>query len=260
MQCCRRYQPISPVWRSRYGRPGLRCYGMSSSRDRRFSYRFVPSGPAPLAAPPERDTQLAFEILVRGDQAGGRACVIPLSLLIGLAVADGLPLKELPVSIAMKEGKPCGRLVVDATRGHLNSPEKKARLVEKWGEIVLPDLCTYCTLFEEVSGRFPSEPLHVYKMDKEAWYRRIPVHIDDSPLSFFVIHVDSVPHAVLPLGMTFGLQDSNFTANFAGDMVDKLVADHEVRAYGGRVSALYNDDTVGFLPPRPCSTLPAVRE
>ena len=76
------------------------------------------------------------------------------------------------------------------------------------------------------------------------------MHVDDSPLSYFVIHVDSVPHAVLPLGMTFGLQDSNFTANFAGDMVDRLVADHEVRAYGCRVSALYNDDTVGFLPPR----------
>ena len=211
---------------------------------------FIPSGPPLPVPPPEVNTQLAFEILVRGDQAGGRACVIPLRLLIELAADADMQLNEIPVSIAMKEGKTCGRLVVDATRGGLNSPEKKARLTEKWGDIALPDLYTYCTLFVEVSDRFPGEQLHVYKMDKEAWYRRVPVHVDDAPLSFFVIHVDGVPQAVLPLGMTFGLQDSNFTANFAGGLVDKLVADHEVRSFGGRVSALYNDDTVGFLPQR----------
>ena len=65
-----------------------------------------------------------------------------------------------------------------------------------------------------------------------------------------MIHVDGVPHAVLPLGMTFGLQDTNFTVNFADRLVDWLAADHEVRSFGGRVSALYNDDTVGFLPQR----------
>ena len=211
---------------------------------------FTPSGPPPTGPPPEVNTQLAFEILVRGDQAGGRACVIPLELFTELAADAGMLVNEIPVSIAMKEGKSCGRLVVDATRGGLNSPEKKARLTEKWGDIVLPDLCTYCTLFGEVSDRFPGEQLHVYKMDKEAWYRRVPVHVDDAPLSFFVIHVDGVPQAVLPLGMTFGLQDSNFTANVAGGLVDRLVADHEVRSFGGRVSALYNDDTVGFLPQR----------
>jgi hypothetical protein len=90
----------------------------------------------------------------------------------------------------------------------------------------------------------------MYKMDKEAWYRRIPLHVDDSPLSYFVIHLDDSPHAVLPLGMTFGLQDSNYTANFAGSLVDEIVSHREHVSYGGRVSALYVDDTVGFLPPR----------
>ena len=90
----------------------------------------------------------------------------------------------------------------------------------------------------------------MYKMDKEAWYRRIRVHTDDAPLSFFVIHLDDSPHAVLPLGMTFGLQDSNYTANFAGALIDEIVSHREHAVYGGRVSALYVDDTVGFLPPR----------
>ena len=86
---------------------------------------FVPSGPVPPTVTPQHNSQLAFEILVRGDQAGGRDSVIPLALLVRLASEACLPLNELPVSIAMKEGKSCGRLVVDATRGRLNSPEKK---------------------------------------------------------------------------------------------------------------------------------------
>ena len=210
---------------------------------------FVPSGSPLPRAPPALDTQLAFEVLVRGDQVAGRACVIPLALFAKLATTADLSINEIPVSIAMKEGKASGRLVVDATRGGLNTPDKKTALAAKWGYIVLPD-CSYCTLFMEVKLLFPAESLHVYKMDKEAWYRRIPVHIDDSPLSFFVVHVDNVAHAVLPLGMTFGLQDSNYTANFAGSFVDKFVAGHEHHTYGGRVSALYSDDTVGFLPQR----------
>ena len=96
----------------------------------------IPRGFTPSGAPPDRhaptpSVQLAFEVLVGGDQVGGRACVIPQATFIEIADIEGLPINEVPMSIAAKEGKPCGRLVVDATRGGLNSDEKRALLAKR---------------------------------------------------------------------------------------------------------------------------------
>ena len=51
--------------------------------------------PHPPISPPARDTQLAFEVLVRGDQAAGRACVIPLALFVELASNAAVCVKVL---------------------------------------------------------------------------------------------------------------------------------------------------------------------
>ena len=69
---------------------------------------------------------------MRGDQSGGRACVIPLTLFVRLAADASISFNEVSVSIAAKEVKPCGRLVVEATRGGLNSDDKKALLARRW--------------------------------------------------------------------------------------------------------------------------------
>ena len=69
---------------------------------------FSSSEATPTRQAPTISIQLAFEVLVRGDQAGGRACVITLATFTELAGIEGLPVNEVPVSTAAKEGKPCG--------------------------------------------------------------------------------------------------------------------------------------------------------
>ena len=92
--------------------------------------------------------------------------------------------------------------------------------------------------------------MSLFKIDKEAWYRRIRLFPDIATNLVFTIHLDDVPHVVIPTAQQFGVQESNYHSNFAGTVVDSITAHREVNRYGIRVSKLYSDDLVGCLPPR----------
>jgi len=155
----------------------------------------------------------------------------------------------IPVDIAHKADTPKGRLVVDATRGGLNSEEKKKILSDTWGNIVFPTVPDYCQLFLQVQEHF-HEPLAIFKIDKEAWYRRIRLTSASSTLQVFSAFLDDVPHVVTPLAQQFGVQDSNYQSFFAGNVMETISAAREISTYGIRISKLYSDDEAGFLPPR----------
>lgn len=154
-------------------------YGTRSSRLRASCYYST----SPLRRlllvwpPPRATTNLAFEVLVRGDQAKGRVCVIPLNLFLDCTEASGIAANCCQRNIARKANKRCGRLVIDASRAGLNCALKKKELATKWGPIRYPDLSAhYCDLFLGAERAFPGEPIHSHKVDKEVWYRRQGSH------------------------------------------------------------------------------------
>ena len=208
---------------------------------------FTPSLGRLFYSVPPRDTQLAFERLNLGDQRAGRNTIIPLDLFTQLVADEHIESNALSRSIAFKSGTAKGRLVVAPES--INFPEKKAILADRWGDIVYPRIADYCHLILECQSHF-AEPVSLFKMDKEAWYRRIRLNPSCETLLVFSVHLDDVPHVVIPTAQQFGVQESNYHSDFAGHVVDSITAEREIRTHGIRVSLLYSDDTVGCLPPR----------
>jgi len=208
--------------------------------------------PSPLhcrRTDPPRAEQLALEQLIKKDIDLGRSCALPQSLFFRLAYAETLPQNFIPVDIAHKADTPKGRLVVDATRGGLNSEEKKKQLADTWGSISFPTVPDYCQLFLDVQAHF-HEPLAAFKIDKEAWYRRIRLTNESSTLQVFSAFLDDIPHVVIPLAQQFGVQDSNYQSYFAGNVMETISITRQLSTHGIRISRLYSDDEAGFLPPR----------
>ena len=212
-----------------------------------FDDDFTPSHNFLHLPTPPRDTQLAFERLNKSDQLANRCTIIPLNLFINLCRRDSIPINALTSSIAIKAGVDKGRLVVDPKK--LNYPAKKSLLASAWGDIIYPSIADYCQLILECSSHF-DEPVSLFKIDKEAWYRRIRLLPDIATSLVFNIHLDDIPHVVIPTAQQFGVQESNYHSNFAGLVVDALTAHREISRYGIRISKLYSDDLVGCLPPR----------
>jgi hypothetical protein len=86
-------------------------------------------------------------------------------------------------------------------------------------------------------------------MDKEAWHRRIRLTPAASILLAHLVHIDNVPHVVLPTAQQFGVQESVYQSEFAGRVIDCITAARELASYNRRTSYLYADDQVGCLPP-----------
>ena len=212
-----------------------------------FDDGFIPSSTRLHLPVPPRDVQLAFERLNRSDQLAHRCSVIPLDQFLRLCTQDSIQVNALTSSIAIKAGVDKGRLVVDPKE--VNYPEKKALLASTWGDITYPSIADYCQLILDCSSHF-RERVSLFKIDKEAWYRRIRLLPNVTTNLVFTIHLDDVPHVVIPSAQQFGVQESNYHSNFAGSVVDAVTAHRELSKYGIRVSKLYSDDLVGCLPPR----------
>ena len=212
-----------------------------------FDDGFIPSSTRLHLPVPPRDVQLAFERLNRSDQLAHRCSVIPLDQFLRLCIQDSIQVNALTSSIAIKAGVDKGRLVVDPKE--INYPEKKALLASTWGDITYPSIADYCQLILDCPSHF-RERVSLFKIAKEAWYRRIRLLPNVTTNLVFTIHLDDVPHVVIPSAQQFGVQESNYHSNFAGSVVDAVTAHRELSKYGIRVSKLYSDDLVGCLPPR----------
>ena len=100
----------------------------------------------------------------------------------------------------------------------------------------------------DCQAHFGSE-VFLYKMDKEAWHRRIRLDASASILLAHLIHVNDIPHVVLPTAQQFGVQESVYQSEFAGRVIDCITAAREIASHGRRTSLLYADDQIGCLPP-----------
>jgi len=138
-------------------------------------------------------------------------------LFVQLCRDDSISINAVTSSIAIKTGVDKGRLVVDPLE--LNYPTKKSLLASTWGDIVYPTIADYCQLILDCSSHF-HERVSLFKIDKEAWYRRIRLSPNVSTHLVFTIHLDDVPHVIIPTAQQFGVQESNYHSNFAGAIVD----------------------------------------
>ena len=166
---------------------------------------FEPSDTYLTYPTPSRADQLAFERLNRSYQTAGRSTILPLELFLKLCTDSDIVHNSLARSIALKADAPKGRLTVDASREGLNFEDKKGILAAKWGDIIYPTIADYCQLVVDFRNHF-CEPVHLFKMDKEAWYRRIRLSPTIMPLLSFSIHLDNIPHIVIPTAQQFGVQ------------------------------------------------------
>ena len=210
---------------------------------------FMPNGGRadPIADP---GYELAKEYIFLKDHKAGRSSILPLATAQRLFAAAGKPLHSVPYFITNAVGKDEGRLVVDVTRGGLNSPEKRALLTSIYGPIIYPRTTDFCRLYCTVRATFPDEPLVMYKADYEGWFKRVLLDPTQAGLLVMVFHIDGVPHAVIPHVGQFGCQEFNYAATQASAFIYARVRDHQLATYGTVLQHVYSDDNVGCCPDR----------
>ena len=86
------------------------------------------------------------------------------------------------------------------------------------------------------------------KSDYSAYFKRIPVNINDVLKLVTRVTIDGVVYAAIPLTHPFGLQDSNSHAKTLTEVMHAINRDFDIKHFGVSLRTTYVDDTVAFGP------------
>jgi len=204
---------------------------------------FTPNGSSAATRPPLRElyrrTHQAVDCKFFEMAAAGLAFVLPMSLAERI---DGIHFS--PAHWAVKQGKACGRPIIDssdrsAVTSVLNSREVAVAAAEVWADIELPTILQVVGEINDLKASAPHRPwsdVVVWKLDLKGAFTLMSFRPENS--KYFAVEL------VGGLAMLFLCGLFGWTATPAAFNVISRAILHELRVTLGLRARIYVDDTI----------------
>jgi hypothetical protein len=215
--------------------------------------RVVWPGPLPLPPSlpyrhPSDDESVAMQRLISEEVKKGILVLLTWDDLLDLAAQQGVEVHASPTNLVGKSDDAKARKADDYTRGGVNSKDKGKELEATHGPYNDPNCASLCRQHYVAKNAFPGEPISMLKSDYSAYFKRIPVHIEDVLKLVTRVTIDGVVYAAIPLTHPFGLQDSNAHAKTLTEVMHAVNRAFDVSNFGVSLRTTFVDDTVAFGP------------
>ena len=211
--------------------------------------------PGPLPLPPSSsyrtpsdDESIAMQRLISEEVKKGILVLLTWDDLLELAAQQGVEVHASPTNLVGKSDDAKARKADDYTRGGVNSKDKGKVLEATHGPYNDPNCASLCTQYYVAKNAFPGQPISMLKSDYSAYFKRIPVNINDVLKLVTRVTIDGVVYAAIPLTHPFGLQDSNAHAKTLTEVVHAINRAFDLQHFGVSLRTTYVDDTVAFGP------------
>ena len=211
--------------------------------------------PGPLPLPPSSsyrtpsdDESIAMQRLISEEVKKGILVLLTWDDLLELAAQQGVEVHASPTNLVGKSDDAKARKADDYTRGGVNSKDKGKVLEATHGPYNDPNCASLCTQYYVAKNAFPGQPISMLKSDYSAYFKRIPVNINDVLKLVTRVTIDGVVYAAIPLTHPFGLQDSNAHAKTLTEVMHAINRAFDLQHFGVSLRTTYVDDTVAFGP------------